>query len=187
MLGSCFDEWKWFRGCFLVFSSCSCPLPYFFLTWSYSFSFRVKPKHFSLRFVVFPMAPCPNPRRLHTVLWLTTTAQPCWNPTTRSEYSFPPGLSIQDWQDLANLRHPDHQECSPIRSTFFPNPTGIEERALFLWAQQYTPAFARAQTLVGFCQVFPSTVGTMGSWHARGLVRDSPSRLVWRYVPGEPL
>ena len=88
-------------------------------------------------------------------------------------------VGLQELQDLAHLRHPDHQECSPIRSTFFSNPPGIEEQALFLWAQQYTPASTRPQTLVGFYQVFQSTLGTMGSWHARGLVRDSQSRFGW--------
>lgn len=173
---------------------------------SYSLNFRVKPQPLSLRFVIFLMAPRPNPRRLHPAhpysAETNARASSCWE--TRTQYfgsprlgSFvetpPPDRNIlflvgfQDLQDLAHLRHPDHQECSPIPSTFFSNPTGIEEPTLFLWARQFTPAFARAETLVGFCQVFPSTVGTMGSRHARGLVGDSPSRLGWRYVPGEPL
>ena len=41
-----------------------------------------------------------------------------------------------------------------LRPAFFSNATGIEEHALFLSAQQHTPASDRTQTVVGFCQVF---------------------------------
>ena len=116
-------------------------------------------KHFSLCFVVFPMAPRPNPRRLHPAhpYCVETNARASSWRATRTQYLDSSRLGslveapqpdrnilvlvdVQDLQDLAHPRHPDRQECSPIRSTFFSNATGIEEQALFLWAQQHTPA-----------------------------------------------
>ena len=91
--------------------------------------------------------------------WRETRTQYYGSPRMgKSDEASPPDRNIlvlvdfQDLQGLAHPRHPDHQEYSPIRSTFFSNATGIEKQALFLWAQQHTPAPARAQTLVGFCQ-----------------------------------
>ena len=72
----------------------------------------------------------------NSVLWLTTRGRLWWSSSARQEHPRPGRVSRSD-----------HEESSLIRSTFFSNATGIEEQALFLWAQQRTPASARVQTL----------------------------------------
>ena len=96
----------------------------------------------------------------HTVLWLTTTGQPRWSSTTRSEYSCPRGL-------------PRFARSSP------PTPSW-QAYPINLLLQRHW--HRRTSTLLGHSSIHPPlpgprqwwalAVGAMRSWHPWGSVGD---------------
>ena len=123
-----------------------------------------------------PIASRPNPRRLHPAhpyCAETNARASSWRETRTGYFGSPLGslveapppdrnilvlVDFQDLQDLAHPHHPDHHEYSPIRSTFFSNATGIEEQALFLWAQR----LPGPKRWWAFSKLFPFNCGHNG-------------------------